>query len=468
MTNNRIMLMVALISAEILATVEITMIYAALRFLIEEFGSPEAVGWTITGFLLATAVSAAICGRLGDMYGRKKVLLIVIVVSILGSLIAGFSTSLSGVVIGRTLQGSTGAVLPLCVGLLRANIDARALPMYLGVMTAIMTVSGGLGILLGGIIVDHLSWQWIFYITAMLGAFAFVAVTLVVPAGSRGKPQAGTNFLGGILFAPGIVCLMLALTKGGAWGWQSAVTLSLLVAGVVLILAWSYSEARARVPLLNIRLLLDRNILLACLATIFLAMTWNQFGQVWSILLQQPSETGVGLGLSATMAGLVVQPQSFMAFVGGPLAGWCFVRYGARFSVSFGSLALGLAWIAAMLKHDSVAFILLLMVVMGTFSAYMYSLLTAIIANAAPEERTSEAIGMMAVMRATANSIGTVLVFHMLGSSTVSSPDGSGVFPDLNAYLLSMGFIATGSLLIFILYAVFYGRFAGQPAPQAV
>lgn len=468
MTINRIMLMVALISAEILATVEITMIYAALRFLIEEFGSPDAVGWTITGFLLATAVSAAICGRLGDMYGRKKVLLIVIVVSILGSLIAGFSTSLSGVVIGRTLQGSTGAVLPLCVGLLRANIDARALPMYLGVMTAIMTVSGGLGILLGGIIVDHLSWQWIFYITAMVGAFAFVAVSVVVPAGPRGQPQKDTNFLGGVLFAPGIACLMLALTKGGTWGWQSTVTLSLLAAGVALLLAWTYSETKARVPLLNIRLLLDRNIFLACMATIFLAMTWNQFGQVWSILLQQPSETGVGLGLTATMAGLVVQPQSLMAFVGGPLAGWCFVRYGARFSVSLGSLSLALAWLAAMLKHDSVAFILVLMVVMGTFSAYMYSLLTAIIANAAPEERTSEAIGMMAVMRATANAIGTVLVFRMLSSSTVPSPDGLGVFPDSSAYLLSMGFIAAGSLVIFVLYAVFYSRLAVQRAPQPV
>ena len=460
MGRSNLILMVSLIAAEVLATIEITMIYAALRYMIEDFGSPDAVGWTITSFLLATAVSAALCGRLGDMYDRKLVLLIVIAVSVIGSLIAATSSSISGVVIGRTLQGSTGAVLPLCVGILRANIDSRSFPLYLGVMTAIMTVSGGLGILLGGIIVDYLSWQWIFYITAFIGVIAWVSVYYAVPRGTLGKAQPGTNFLGGILFAPGIVFLMLALTKGSGWGWQSWPTLTCLAAGIMLIIAWCLSELKAKVPLLNIRLLFDRNIMLAYIAMAFLGMTWTQSGQVWSLLLQQPIETGVGLGLTATTAGLVVQPQSIMAFVGGPLAGWCFIRYGARFSASFGAASLASAWIALMFKHDSIAFFLVLMVVMGIFSAYMYSLLTTIIANSAPANRTSEAVGMMAVMRATANSIGALVVFQLLGSSTVPSPEGKSVFPDTTAYLLSMGFIAGGSLLILLLYTVFYTSIA--------
>lgn len=456
MTKNRLQLMLALVAAEILSTFELAMIYAALRFMIEDFGSPVAVGWIITSFLLASAVAAALCGRLGDMYGRKRILLCVITLSIIGSLIAGFTGSLAGVVIGRTIQGSAGAVLPLCVGILREHIDPKPLPIYLGVLTSIVTVSAGLGIFFGGVLVDFLTWHWIFFTSAIAGIIAWFAVYYLIPASTAKNAEPGTNFLGGVLFAPAIVCLLLAITKAPAWGWTDALTLSLLAAGCLVLVVWARSELSARIPLLNIRLLLQRELLLVNIATILLGLTWMQFQQVWSLLLQQPSATGAGLGLSASLAGLVVQPQTMMALVGGPLAGWVFMRHGTRASMVLGALVLALAWFAAMLKHDSIAFIVLLMVVMGISSAFLFAVLPAIVTRSAPEDRTSEAMGMMSVMRTTAMSIGAQLVAFLLSVSTVPSPHGGGNFPDATAYQVSMGFIAGGILLISVLYGLFY------------
>jgi len=457
MAKFKFTLMTAMVLIEVLSTIEITMIYAALRYMVEDFDStPNAVGWTVTSFLLSAAVCAAIGGRLGDIYGRKQVLLVVIPGSIIGALIAGTASTLTGVVIGRILQGVTGAIFPLLIGMLRETIDTRSLPLYIGILTAIGTVSAGMGLLLGGVLVDQLTWRWIFHCIAAVGVMAMISAYFILPWGEPGKPQAGTNFFGGLLFAPGLVCLMMALTQGKGWGWTSWLTLSLLVAGITFLVTWMRSELNARVPLLNIRLVASREMGLALAGTFIFSLTWNQFGQTWSLLLQQPRETGAGLGLSASMAGLIMQPQTLMALLGGPLAGLCIIRFGVRNSILLGSFVMASAWFAAMAEHEKIPFIILLMLAMGISSSFLFAAFSTIVAQAAPEHRTSEAMGMLTVMRQISNSIGTVIVFYLLSISTVTGPDGSGEFPDTFSYLLAMGYIASGSVLVFILYFSLY------------
>ena len=446
----------ALLAAEVLAMIEITMIYSAMRHLVQDFGSPEAIGWTITGFLLASAVSAALFGRLGDMVDRKRLLLLVMAVSIGGSLIAGSIATLAGVIVGRTIQGFAGAIFPLCIGILREHVEPRRLPMFVGVLSGVMTVSAGLGLLLGGLIVDHLSWRWIFFTTALVGAIAWICVYVLVPTGKASTLERGTNFIGGLLFAPGIACLLLVLTKGQQWGWAEISTLSLFVVGASLLVAWIRSELRAPKPLLELRLLLDRNMLLAIVATILFALSWMQFGQVWSLLLQQPVSTGAGLGLSASAAGLVMQPQTFVALIGGPLAGWCMLRLGTRASFAGGALVLAGAWVAAIFWHDTIPVVVLLMVIMGLGSSFVVALTVTAVAQAAPKVRTSEAIGIMTLIRTLANSVGAIAVFYLLGISTVPGPDGRGHFPDAFSYGLTMSYIASGLALIGVLYLVFH------------
>lgn len=455
-------LMGALVAAEVLSTFEVSMAFAALRFMIEDFGSPSAVGWTITAFLLSGAVSAAVFGRLGDMFERRRVLLIVIGLSVLGSLIASFWPTLIGVIIGRIIQGAAGGIFPLCVGILREQVEPKSLPLYLGMLSAILTVSGGLGLLAGGVLVDHFTWHWIFYANAAVGIAAWIIVYAFVPRGSASGAAAGTNYLGGMLFIPAIVMIMLGLKKSTEWGWDSSLILLLMGGGLLFLCAWIWSELRSSQPLMEIRLLKNREITLVVLCAALLGLTWNQFQQIWSILLQQPVETGAGLGLSASMAGLLMQPQTLMAFIGGPIAGWFSLRYGIRSSMAFGALLLSSCWLVAMFYYGSVPFIVGLMIVMGASSSFLFAMLPIIIARVVPAERTSEVTGMMTVVRGTATGIGAQVVAYLLSISTVSLADGGGQFPDSFSYAVAMGYIAAGVFLVFICY-LFFSKSDQQP-----
>lgn len=446
----------AVLVAEVLSMIEITMIYAAMRVLVEDFGSPDAISWAITGFLLVSAVSAVIFGKMGDMFNRKQLLLWVIVLSIIGSLVSGFSSTITGVVIGRCIQGVSGAVFPLCIGILRENIDVKKLPIFIGLLSAVMSISAGIGLYIGGIIVDYLTWHWVFFVTAAIGVVAWIAVYLVIPTEVTKTPEPGTNYLGGLLFAPSVACLLIAFTKIRDWGFTSPSTLTLFALAIVLSLLWVRSELKAEKPLLNIRLILDREILLVVLATCFFGLSWMQFGQTWSLFLQQAVETGAGMGLSASTAGLIMQPQSLMALIAGPVAGWFLIKYGSRASILLGSFGLGAAWIAAILKHDEIWFIVFLMVIMGFTSSFLVTVKISIVAKAAPAHQTGEAVGMLTLIRSIFNSIGALVVFYLLSTSTVPGPEGRGQFPSAAAYDLTMSYIALGSFLIGFAYLFFY------------
>ncbi|MCK9563775.1 MAG: MFS transporter [Bacteroidales bacterium] len=436
--------------------IEITMIYAAMRVLVEDFGSPGAISWAITGFLLVSAISAVLFGRLGDMFNRKRLLLWVIVISIVGSLISGFSSTITGVVVGRCVQGVAGGIFPLCIGVLRENIDIRKLPIFIGFLSGVMSVTGGVGLYLGGMIIDHLSWHWIFFTTASIGVIAWIVVYIAIPDNAGKDPEPGTNYLGGLLFAPSVAFLLIAFTKVRDWGFASPSVVTLLMLSMVLAVLWVRSELKAEKPLLNVRLLLDREILLVVLATGFFGLSWMQFGQTWSLFLQQSVDTGAGLGLSASAAGLVMQPQSLMSLIAGPVAGWFLIRYGTRASILLGSFGLGAAWVAAILKNDAVWFILLLMIVMGFTSSFLVTVKVSIMARAAPAHQTGEAIGMLTLVRSIFNSIGALVVFFLLSSTTVTGPDGRGQFPSAAAYDITMSYIAVGTLLIGVVYLVFH------------
>lgn len=151
-----------------------------------------------------------------------------------------------------------------------------------------------------------------------------------------------------------------------------------------------------------------------------------------------------------------MQPQSLMALVAGPVAGWFLVRYGSRASMLVGAFGLGAAWIAAMIKHDAIWFIVILMFIMGFTSSFLVTVKVSIVARAAPAHQTGEAIGMLTLIRSIFNSLGALIVFYLLSTSTVPGPDGRGHFPAASAYYWTMGYIALGALLIGVLYLLFH------------
>lgn len=437
-------LLLTLFAAEVLSAFELSMLYPALKPMIAEFGNAQAAGWVMTSFFIASAVFAALCGRLGDLLGRKRLLQVVIILSIVGSLISGLSSSLAGLLVGRIIQGSSGAIFPLCLGLVRENVKPESVPMMIGILAATLTVTMGLGIFVGGIIVDTIGWRWIFWGGALAGLIALAAVTWQLPTNVRPSAQAlsGINLTGGILFAPALVILLLLIQKGAAWGWASPMALGSAVVSLALFSIWAWSEIRAKKPLLDVRLLVDRQVLLVNLGSVMLGVSSFQSLQIWSIILQQPTTTGVGLGVSASVSGLALLPKTLVALIAGPAAGWLIARYSGRFALIFGSSIMLAMWTALMFNHSSVLGIALLLTLLGFGMSTYYASIPILITRSVPMEKTSEAGGMMIVIRATAMGIGAHLVAMIFNSSTIAV--GGVQYPDETALMRVLLYVMAG------------------------
>ena len=433
----------ALVLAEIVSAVEATMVFAAMRVFYREFGDPVLVGWVITAFLLVAAASAAVCSRLGDMFGRRRVLLIVLVLAAVGSLISAWATSAPVVILGRAVQGMSGAVMPLCFGLVRESLPERRVPFGIGVVSAAAFVSGGAAIFIGGVLVDRFDWHWIFYVGAATAVLAFVAVSLGVPRSGRAPAREPVDWLGALLLVPAIAAVLLALSHAKTWGWADARTLVLLVGGVAALALWVWHELRIRTPLIDVRLLGNRQLALANLGVVLLALGPLQSGLLLSLLLQQPQWTGVGLGLSATTAGLILAPPMALAVFVGPGCGALAARFGARVPALLACGFQLLGWGGIALNHTSLPFVAAMVVLQGIGMAMAYAAAPMLIVEVAPADRTSEVTGVSSVIRYMFNAVGSQVVALLLAQATVSDPaHGPGNYPAPSAFALTLAVVA--------------------------
>lgn len=432
-------IILALIAAELVSTFEVSMIYSALAQFHEIYGDSIGIGWLITGFTLVATASAAVLARLGDIFGRKRILLFCLAGAMCGSLVSAMSDSLLGIIVGRSLQGTAGAILPLCYGMTREYFPKARVSMVIGIIAATAQAGGGIGLVLGGLIVDHLTWHFIFVVSAAMALAAFVAVALLVPP-SRAFSPAVIDWIGGVLFVPGLWLLLYAIGLGEGSGWGGTEQLSFGAAGAAVLIIWILYERRIPNPIVDVRLLLNRQIGLTILIVVLLAIgTMNQ-GQIVLVMLQQPVETGIGLGLSATTAALIHMPASFVGVLAGPLCGWYAARRGARDAMIMASACASVAWIGLTLLHDSV-WIVSLWQILSLFS--IGAVLTAaptIIVQTVSSDRTSEATGVLQIARKIAMGTGAQLLAISLATST--TPASSSAFPDASAYFFTYAWVA--------------------------
>ena len=188
MKSNHNAIIVAVFLAEVSATFETTMLYAALPTLIKTFGDPITAGWLLTMHMLIGTVACVVVGRLGDIHGRQRVMLLLLVVAAIGSLISAVTTNFGIVLFGRALQGFASAAIPLSIGILRENLPEKRLPVAVGLMTTAQGMGVAIGLVLGGVIVDNLNWHWLFVASAVLLVVSWIVIRAVVPA-LPGSPQ---------------------------------------------------------------------------------------------------------------------------------------------------------------------------------------------------------------------------------------------------------------------------------------
>jgi len=407
-----------LIAVEVISAFEASMMYAALPTFGRIFeADASALGWTVTAFLLVAAASAAVCGRLGDMYGRERVLLIVLVCAAAGSIVSVAFGTLEAIIVGRAIQGVAGAILPLCIGLAREHLPASKVPMAIALIAGSAVSAGAASVLFAGVLIDLGDWRYIFVVTAVYALVCIFLVEAVLPWRRRVRERQDVDLVGAVGLAVSVAAILLGLTQSRAWGWSDARVPALIVLGAVILAWWVWWELGRTSPIINLRLLAERNVALTMAAAFVLGVgPIGVTSMLIPIIMQSPTSGPFGLGLSPTYAGMLSFVGAMIGMAFTPVAGKIAAAVGARSSLLLGSALFGLACGGFFFLRESVVGTTLLVVASSVATAFAYTALPNLLVEFVPEHNTSEMTGSQSVLRTAASAVGTSVATLLLAS----------------------------------------------------
>jgi EmrB/QacA subfamily drug resistance transporter len=396
----------------------------------------SGVAWTLTGYLVSAAVFTPIVGRLGDMFGKRRLLVVALVAFALGCVVSAVSNELWIVVAGRVVQGVGGGIFPLCFGIIRDEFPPRRVAQSVGLLSAVLGIGGGAGLVLGGVIVDNISYHWIFWLGAIMAAAAAAGAQAFVPESPLRTPGR-VDIRGAAVLGVGLVLPLVAISQAHDHGWTSLFTLGLVAVGLVVLALWVVLERRTAEPLADIATLARRPVLMTNLATLLIG--FGMFGSFVLVpqLAEAPTSTGYGFGVDATRAGLLMLPGSISMLFLGPLSGVIGARLGNKVPLVIGSLLTAAGVVLLGLAHGTQLEVLAFALVLSSGIGLAFAAMPNLIIEAVPPEQTGEATGFNSVVRAIGTSLGTQVTATVLAGSVAagaSFPADSG-FRD--AFLVS-------------------------------
>ena len=442
---------IALMATNFVSSLEVSMIYGALPAVNRIYADPAMTGWLITGFVLVQAVTAAIGGSLGDIYGRRRVLQAALLLSAVGSVLSAFSPGLLAIIAGRCLQGVTGCVLPLSFGIIRQNTSQSRASFGAGLVMGAYAVSGGLGFIVGGYFADIGHWVGIFYISALLPSAAVLLNMRSLPADTVDGTSPKADFVGAIMLAVATASILLGITFGGKLGWLTPRPLGFLITGLLLMPVWVRYELRTPAPLINLRRFADRRLLCSVAAFFFLGCGGMQMAMVILSYMQQPVWTGIGLGLSGSLAGIAKLPGNVAGVVAGPVAGRIAQRWGGRRTGVIGALILTLTWATLLVSDGGLALAIGCAIGSTVGITIMFVGTPAVIMEAVPKGELGQSTGFAYLVRALGMAVGAQSISLLLGTSMITQPGGGASYPSDHAFQLAIAFVTICSLLALVM-----------------
>jgi len=393
--------------------------------------SSSNASWVLTVTLLSGGVSTPVVGRLGDLFGKRRMLLVSVGLLTLGSIVCALSNSLPPMVVGRGLQGMGMGVVPLGISTMRDVLPAERLGSAVALMSSSMGIGGALGLPIAAGVAQEADWHALFWGSAVLGCALAVLIWRLVPAV---PPIAKGRFdgVGAIGLSIGLVSLLLAVSKGADWGWGSATTLGLFTTAVVVFLAWGWFELRSDQPLVDLRTTSRPPVLLTNIASVLLGFAMYAQALIVPQLLQLPESTGYGLGQSMLAAGLWLAPAGLVMMFVSPVGARISAARGPKVSLFVGAVIIAVGYgLAATVLMRSTWGLLLFSCLGNVGIAIGYGAMPSLIMAATPLSETAAANGFNALMRSvgTAGSaavIGVVLaqMSHSVGGHTLPTEAG--------------------------------------------
>jgi EmrB/QacA subfamily drug resistance transporter len=402
--------------------------------------TPAGVAWVFTAYLLAASVVTPIAGRLGDMFGKRLVLLIALGGLAAGSLVAALATTLPIMIFARTIQGAGGAIFPLAFGIIRDEFPRERVAGAIGLISGIFAIGGGIGILLAGPILQNLSYHWLFWIPLFVAGVSMAATALLVPE-SPVRAPGRVFWLGAVLLSGWLVALLLGVTKATDWGWGDPKTIGLFLLSAVLAVTWVLAEMRARDPLVDIPMMRLRPVWTTNLATFLLG-----FGLYISFVLipqyvSAPTSTGYGLGASVTQAGLYLLPMTLALTIASPIGGRLSHVTGAKLPLVLGTSLAAVAFCLLAVAREPWE-LYTSSALMGTGVGLAFAAIANLIVDAVRPDQTAVASGMNTIVRTIGGAIGAEIGATILAANMLASG-----YPDQHGYTVTFMVAGIGAAL---------------------
>lgn len=392
--------------------------------------SAATVSWMLTATLVTGAVLNPVLGRAGDMYGKRRVLLGSLATMTVGSVMCALTSDIAVLIVARALQGTAAVVVSLATSILRDELPPHRVGSAAALMSSTVGLGAAFGLPLASIVVEHADWHTMFWVTTGLGLFGLAAAWLVVPESPVRSPGR-FDIVGTVLLGIGLVAVLLAVSKGGEWGWTSPIVPALLGGGVLVLLVWGCHQLRTREPVVDLRLAARRTVFLPHAAALLTGFAFYANWLSTAQLVQAPTSTGYGLGESAVVASLCLLPGGVIMVLFSTASARLSSARGARVTLALGTAVISAAYLFRVFTSEELWLITLGASLCSVGTTLVYSALPTLVLEAVPQEQTAAATGLNVLMRTIGQAVCSTVVALVLTQVTITV--GGVEYADLDA-----------------------------------
>ncbi|MFT3662681.1 MAG: MFS transporter [Gordonia sp. (in: high G+C Gram-positive bacteria)] len=455
-TRNPVIIIVALGLSSLFVALMQSLVIPIQLELPELLGTTRSnASWVVTATLLGAAVAMPVSGRLADLLGKKPILVASALILLAGSLICALSDTLTPMLVGRVLQGLAMGYIPVAISFVREVAPVNMVNTAVASISAMLGVGGALGLPLAAWIAESLDWHALFWVSLGLAA-AMTLMSLLVLPHVHDAHDGRLDVVGALGLTVGLVSFLVGVTKGNDWGWTDGVTLGLIVGGLVFLVLWGLFELRHDDPLVDLRTMARRPVLMTNLAAVLIGFGMMAQAIVIPQLLETPEITGYGLGQSILQAGLWMAPGGLMMLVFAPVSSKMLTTIGGRRTLALGAAVLSVGYVLAIFLTGAPWQLLIATCIGSAGVGIGYAAMPTLILENVPAEESGAGVGLNGLMRSVGTTVAGAVMAVVLTSKTMEIGPKATEIPTLGAYQLCfvIGAVAAaiGAALALLVY----------------